>query len=84
MQDEAKDILVKWLMKHGHPSPVFLQSRFLEIEKILDPQESEAGEESDPEDEFSDEDEGKGDETTEPEASPEPSPPRTVKLENEY
>ena len=76
--ENAKDVVVDWLLEHGYPSPAFLNSRYLEVEYLLESSqfarndarsESEYDEISDYEGD--DESDGKNDQTTDPE-SPEP------------
>jgi len=69
-------ILIGWLHKHGHQTPAFLNSRYLEVEYLIESRRfvgKDARSESDY-DELSESDEEveKSYETTEPEASPEP------------
>ena len=75
--DDAKTILVRWLIEHGYQSPSFLNSRYLEVEYLIEVSrfaannsmsESEYDEWSSDENEYE-----KIDETTEPEASPVPA-----------
>jgi hypothetical protein len=70
-------VVIEWLLKHGYQSPAFLNSKYLEVEYLIESSqfagndarsESEYDEISDYEDDVGDE---KHDETTEPD-SPEP------------
>lgn len=36
IESEAQEILAKWLVKHGHPTPAFLKSRYLQAEYLID------------------------------------------------
>jgi hypothetical protein len=59
-------------MEHGHPSPNFLRSRFLEVENLVESKDSEGydtGSELE-NNEASDEEAHTTDETTGPESSP--------------
>ena len=76
--DEAKGVVIEWLLKHAYPTPAFLNSRYLEAEyhiessqfaKVDARSESEYDEISDYEGD--DEIDEKNDETTDPD-SPEP------------
>ena len=75
--DDARTILILWLIKHGYQSPSFLNSRYLEVEYLIESNrftannsmsESEYDEWSGDENEYE-----KIDETTEPEATPVPA-----------
>jgi hypothetical protein len=63
-------------LEHGYPSPAFLKSRYLEIEHLIESSRF-AGKDARSESDYdelseSDEEVEKIDDTTEPEASPEP------------
>jgi hypothetical protein len=61
-------------MKHGHPSPAFLQFRLQELERLIAARN--AGDETDGDSESdmsSDAEDEKSDETTSPEPSPGPT-----------
>lgn len=69
--------MIRWLLKHGHPTPAFLNSRYIEVEYPIESSRF-AGNDTRSESDYdelseSDEEMEKKDDTTEPEASPEPS-----------
>jgi len=34
--EDAKSLLVRWLIEHGYQSPAFLNSRYLEVEYLIE------------------------------------------------
>jgi hypothetical protein len=81
--ENAKLLLFRWLLKQGYPSPSFLNSRYLEVEYLIDSNRF-AGKDARTEFEYDevssddgqdadDEEEEEKEESTEPEPSPEPA-----------
>jgi hypothetical protein len=82
--EDAKLVLFRWLVEHGHQSPSSLNSRYVEVEYLIDSNRF-AGKDartefeydevsSDDGEEADDEEEEEKEESTEPEPSPEPAP----------
>jgi hypothetical protein len=84
--EDAKLLLFRWLVEHGHQSPSSLNSRYLEVEYLIESTrfagndtrteydyDELASDADDEEEEEEEEAEEKKDESTEPEPSPEPA-----------
>jgi len=78
--DEAKGIVIEWLLKHAYPTPAFLNSRYLEVEYLIESSQF-AGNDARSESEYDEISDYEGDdeidETTEPD-SPEPMRERSI------
>ena len=82
--EDAKLLLFRWLVEHGHQSPSSLNSRYLEVEYLIESSRfagndtrteyeyDELASDADDEEE-EEEEEVKNDESTDPEPSPEPA-----------
>ena len=74
--DDAKGVVIEWLLKHGYQSPAFLNSKFLEVEYLIESSQF-AGNDARSESEYDeisdyegdDEIDEKHDETTDPDSS---------------
>jgi hypothetical protein len=81
--EDAKLVLFRWLVEHGYQSPSFLNSRYVEVEYLIDSNRF-AGKDartefeydevsSDDGEDADDEEEEEKEESTEPEPSPQPA-----------
>ena len=73
--DDAKGVVIEWLLKHGYQSPTFLNSKYLEVEYLIESSQF-AGNDARSESEYDeisdyegdDESDEKHDETTDPDS----------------